>query len=739
MPGSDQRFEMPESDPLLSSRRNCARMAGWVDEKAGCPGHQSRIVEAYGGETANLKSIVWPLHEMEDPSVLHEMAAPSVLLMKPLPSVPLQLRSSPELRDPIKSEPDRESLHQRLRGTPAPHHHRSSANSCRSDWTTVGVTEDATSSSSRRHFKHYGSLHSVPNGGDEIPNSNTYILQGDVSAPYQPSVHPMPHEVSPEDPAPTKNHALTNAAFPSSPKAALVSLPSEKLSPISPMFEDVNSPLTSASSVTLSHHGSSPGTSEHQEGNTGCRTLLSSSPSQLMLKEPNNTLFPFDSLDSDIQSLVPFYDSMESSAPINSQTENSMSQLSLPVVQSRSKSENLDVPSVSTQPHHLRMSPSDLEGLIPSNGSGKVSEVEKSLSMTQSVVTQVYTPRSENPGFSPTAFSSTSPPQNRRTHLDSQCANNIQSPPNPTQLSTAFHIAPLSTSLNRQLGIVTGPVMEMGGFSNSNTSTQNMEQSDAGQLICFPELQPWSPLDHSKATIPYDPHSTGPQWYSNDHCPQAAPQHRSRDSGTGQAPLVKWRPYCFDHNSFLVSRLASKQEQVEDHLQLIRAINYEWMQRMNESQPGLWSLCSSLSASELFDRAMRTFKNFICGSPVEGFEGVFAIMHLAFAAAFSWTWQQDDYLFSALRDDALQWQHALASDEDKTRFLNAMDCWRPHALEPPPPFASADHTNSRSVTPQKSPHCGDQQTLWDRLKKGEVFKACIAFVDSKWIRSKFET
>ena len=717
-------------------------MAGWVDEKAGCPGHQSRIVEAYGGETANLKSIVWPLHEMEDPSVLVEMAEPSVPLTKPLPSVPLQPRSSPELRDPIKSEPDRQSLHQRLGRAPAPHHHRSSANPCRSDWTTVGVTEDATSSSSWRHFSRYGSLivnHSVPNGGDETPNSNAYTLQGDASAPYQPSVHPMSHEVSPEDPAPTTNHALTNAAFPSSPKAALASLPSEMLSPISPIFKDVNPPLTSASSVTLSHHGSSPGTSEHQEENTGCCTLLSSSPSQLMLKEPSNTLFPFDSLDTDIESLVPFYDCMESLAPINSQTENSMSQHSLPVVQSRSKSENLDVPSVSTQSHHLRMCPLDLEGLIPSNGSKKVSEVEKSLSMTQSVVTQVYTPRSENPGFSPTAFSSTSPPQKRRTQLDSQCAINIQSPPNPSRLSTAFHIAPLSTSLNRQLGIVTGPVMEMGGSSNSNTSTQNMEQSDAGQSLSFPESQPWSPLDHSKATTAYDLHSTGLQWYSNDHCPQAAPQHRSRDSGTGQAPFVKWRPYCFDHNSFLVSRLASKQEQVEDHLKLIRAINDEWKQRIDESQPALWSLCSSLSASDLFDRALRTFKNVICDRPVEGFEDVFAIMHLAFAAAFSWTWQQDDYLFSALRDDALQWQHALSSDEDKTRFLNAMDCWRLHELEPPPLFASACHTNSRSMTPQKSPYCSDQQTLWDRLKEGEVFKAFIAFVDSKWIRSKLET
>ena len=143
-----------------------------------------------------------------------------------------------------------------------------------------------------------------------------------------------------------------------------------------------------------------------------------------------------------------------------------------------------------------------------------------------------------------------------------------------------------------------------------------------------------------------------------------------------------------------------------------------------ESQPGLWSFCSTLSSSNLFHRAIRTFKNFIRGIPAEGFEDVFALVHLAFAAAFSLNWQQDDYFFSALCDDALQWQHALPHDEDKTRFLNAMNCWR---------------LSSRSMTPQESLYCGDQQTLRNRLKTGEVFKACVAFVDSKWIKFWLKT
>ena len=675
----NQRYESPRYDPSLASRRHRARTADWVDEKADYPGHESQRFEMYGGEvselSANPKSVVCPPYEMD------------VLLKKPLPSLPLQRRSSPGLRHPVH---ERDSLWQKLRGTPASHSYGSSADPCHGDWTVVGVTENATSS----------------------------------------------QEVSPEDPAPTKDYPLTNAASPSSPKVALASLPSD-MSPISPIGEYVHPPLTIASSTTLSRHSSSPGTSEHQEENAGGQTPILSSPLHSMPKEPNNTFFFFDSLDSDIQSLLPEYDSMESSVPMIPQSENIMSQLSLPAVQNRYQPEDMGVPSVSTQPHHLRMYPSDLEGIIPPNGSGNVSEVEKSSSTTQSVVAQVYTPRSENRGFSQIAFSPKYPPRNRRTQPDLQC-DNSQSSPEPTRPSSAFHIPPIPGSSNRQTGIATGPIMEVGDFENSDISTQNLEQSDPAQSFSFPNSQPWSSLDHLIATDAIDIDSTDPQWYANEQCPQAAPQNHSCDSGTSQAPFVKWRPYCFDHNSFLVSRLAPKLQQVEDLQDLVRAINAEWMQRM-ESQPGLWSLCRTLSSSDLFDRAIRTLKNFICGSPAEGFQDVFAIMHLAFAAAFSLTWQQDDYMFSALRDDALQWQRALPRDEDKSRFLNAMDCWRLHELEPPPLFASACHTNSHSMTPQEPLYWGDQQTLRDRLKRGEVFKALIAFVDSKSIISSFKT
>ena len=663
-------------------------LASCIDKKADCPGHQSGIPEMGGGQV---------LPELEDEWLGHEMYDASVFPTKPQP------RRSPELHHPINSDPDRESLYQRRRGTPASHH-RSSADPCRGDRPLVGATQSATSSSSRRQSKPHGSLHSGPNGGNGIPSSNAYTLQSDASAPYQPSAHPLSHEVSPEEPAPTTNYPLTDATFPSSPKAALASPPSDVLSPVSPMVEEVHPPLNIAFSATLSDEGSSPGTSERQ-------------------------IYPLDSLDSNIQSRLDIHDSMELSAPIASQTENNMSQLSPPVVQNRYQSKNWDVHSVSTQPHHLRMHSSDLEGFGPSNGSKEITEADVSPSMTQSIMTRVNTPRAEDPGFSPTAFSSTSPSQNSRTLPGSQSDIDVQFPPDATGPSTAFRILPVSRSLNRQTGTVTRPVMEMCDFDNSDATSHTLEQS---------ELQPWSPLDHLIATNTFDLLSTGPQFYSNDYCPQAVPQQHSSDFSFSHTRFVKWRPYCFDHNSSLVSHLAPKQKQVEGLQRLICTINHEWMQRM-ESQPGLWPLCSTLSPSNLFDRAIRTLKKFICGDLLEGFEDAFAIITMAFAAAWSLTWQQHDYLFSALRDDALQWQHALRRDEDKARLLDAMNCWRLDELEPPPLFASACHTNSRGLKPQEPLYCGDQHELRDRLKEDEVLKAIMAFLDSMSIRSLFKT
>ena len=705
-------------------------MADWIDEKANYPRPQSRIHEMDGHS---------PPHEMDGPSPPQEMLDPGVPPNKPLPWMLDQRRSSPGLHHPIRSEHDRDSLWERRRGTPTSHHCRSSVNPCRGDRPVVAVTENATSSSSWRQSRLDGTLCSVPIHGKETPSSNTSTTQVDPNDFYQSktNVYPMSHGVSPYDSAPTKDYPNANAVPPCSPNAALTPRTPNLLSPVSPVEAYTHGPLNIASSAALSHDDSSPATVEHQRRSTGSRTSLTPSPSKSMPEEPNDTLTPLDSDESYFEHLWSVFDSKESTAPIAPQIENDVLQLPRPLIQPQYNSQELDAPSVSPQQWNLTEYLSDSDFFNQPDGFDKVPEAEISSSMIQPVMTQFDTPKSEGPDFLSIASPPAPPSWDSRMELDSQLGNYFHIPSEPTQPATAFHTLPFPRFSISQTGIVTDPVLQgtmTGEIDTSAMSGQNMEQSDAGQSPCSSGVQPWSPFDHLIAISGYDFHSNGPQRHSNDCCPQAVPHHDNRHLGNGQAPSVKWLPHCFEHNCLLAKRSAPKQEHVEGLQDLIRTINTEWLQRL-ESLPGLWPLCSLLSASCLFERAVRTLRDFLSGSCAMKFEDTFALIHLAFAAAFSMNWQQSFYRFSAFCDDALEWQHALSSVEDKARFLYAMDCWRLHELEPTPLFTRRCHTSFGTIAPQETLSYEDQQIRLDRLRNGEVMKACISFLDSKSIRS----
>lgn len=280
---------------------------------------------------------------------------------------------------------------------------------------------------------------------------------------------------------------------------------------------------------------------------------------------------------------------------------------------------------------------------------------------------------------------------------------------------------------------------EDGKVRAQEVNIQQLERSDVGQSTSFPDIQLQSPLDNLIARVASELDSTSPQTYPNDGHRHPAPQNHSRDCATSQALSTKPLPHCFNHNALLVSNSASasKQLQVEELQELFRVINNEWMRRM-EPLPQLWLPCSELSISSLFERAVRTLKDFTWGRCALNFEDVFATMHLAFAAAFSLHWQQDFYSWNALCADALQWQHALSDDEDKVLFLSAMSRWWLHELEPTPLFISSYYTSFGSVTPQGSAYCGDQKTLPEILRNTEIFKVCIGFLDGKSIRYQFK-
>ena len=718
-----ERFESPGSDPPLSSGGPRAMMADWVDEKASYPACQSCNADVYDGEVSdsavNHKSVVWPPYEMDVPS-----SRPP----RPLTKVSLQQRSSPELHHPIHSEPDRDSLYssyQRRRGMPAADRHHSIAGPPRRELPSVDVTKDATSSSSWQPTRSNGSLHSAPNDQDEISSSNACTFPDELSEPYQSrtNTHPLSHEVSPDDLAPTFNSPVTNVVSPSSPNVALTPLTSDRGFPISPMTEYVHPPSTIVPWATATQDDLNPGTIEHHGQSVGSWAFLIPSPFQSMSEEPNSNLSLFDPRDSYIQSLLPFFNGMESSAPMAQQAENNILGSSLPIVPHSSTFEAMNSPSSDPSIH--------------SNRFNKPSEAETSSSMIRSVPTQVDNSSSQHPSISPIAFSSVSPLWNSRTDSDPQYA--VRPWPRPTQPPTSgFQTSDLSPPLNRQTGLVTvSPIqeMEMGGTATPDTNAQRLERSDEGQEFYSPGVQLPSSLDHLLATNWSEIFATGSKWYSIDRSPQLVPKYPSSHFTTSQVFSMKWLPHCFDHDPLQVSSSPPKSKQVDELQNLFRIINSQWRLRM-ESMPEPQSACCTFSASDLCKRAVRVLKDFICGRYIQSFEDIFALMHLAFAAAFALTWPQDFYLFSALRDDALQWRHALSRDEDKTRFLNSMDCWRLHELEPAPLFSGRHHRKFVSTAPQESFYRDNQQTLWDRLSQGEVFKACIGILEGK-LRNSF--
>ena len=725
-----QRFEMPGSGSPTWEGSNSAMLSRWVAEKASCIGLQSPVAVVQGDEVcrselASRGSILWPY------------VPPAEL---PIP-VSHQQRSSPELRHPIHSQSDRDSLFKRIRGTPAADRRRSDAYQYRNSPLIIDDADTTISSSSSGSAKPDGYPHIVPNHADEVrasfASSEDLICLDESNNPYQScaSVQPWSHAVSPDNSAPTADFLCTDLVSPSSPKLGHASLPPDTQSPISPIVEYVDPLSTNVSPATVTCDGSSAETTTHHKGAPAGWFALASSPLLSTPEELNITRSPFTSIEPRLLSSQPVYERLEFSMPQAQQTEDKILKRSLNPFRRQYQSDNSDTPPLITQPHSMRTPLSDSDGSIYLNRTPSFNESfesDPSSSIAQSVVTQVEISRSDNDGFWPIVPFSASSPQYPCMESSFQSDNGILSPPEPTRPTVAPQIL-FSRPLNHGTTVVTDCTMqhiEIGDTESRKEKIKDMERSGTREAFSFPDLQLQSPLDSHEAKSISGLHSISLEMPSSDGCRQIVPQRHSRDSTASQALLVKTLPHCFNHSSFLVSNSAPRQRQVAELQELIRIVNSEWMQRIKPLR-GLWSLCKALSASGLFERAVRTLRDFSHGRSAQNFEGVFAMMHLVFAAAFSLHWQQDFYRFSVLCEDAFQWQHVLSSDEDKTRFLNAMNCWRLYEFEPTTLANSSCHTSFDSSTLQGSLYCADLKTVSNRLRNGEVFKVCTGFLDGK--------
>lgn len=748
----NQVFESPGSDQTSSGSSGIAVMTSCVAEKACCRRPQSRIFEMYGGGFHS---------ELEASHIPHEMYDTSTTSTKGQTSAALEGRSSPELRHPIYCESDRDSLWQRMRGMPAANRRRSSAKHCRKDWPVIDDKEKAISSSSWGPSEPNGSPHSVPDDGDAKllggSSSKNQICPNVSSDAHQcrMSAHPM---------------SVSDVKFPRSPDFGHYSSPSNILSPVSPMTKYVCPPLTIVPSDTVTCDDLSSGTIEHDEEFGGGWITLGSSPLESTSKESNTTCSGFNVPETHLSTQLPVLHVMESLASNAQETERSMDQQSLRPAHLQGHFQDLDAQSVSRRLDHLRPRESRSQGSIHPNRLDKSPHSETSLSIVQSVGTQVDTSRSEEFAFLPFISPSKSPSLD--TDMDSTFQFKYDNlPPSESILpAIAFQVPSFSQTSDSRTSVVAEPINEKMDMSDSDTWEMSLHPSRQAASIAYSSfnlinkagyniklagnaeveeglqgkleddvmITQEQEIDKLIAIITSGLDSASPDNWPSDIHRRPETQRHSCDFATSQALSPETMPHRFNCSLLSVSHSASKQVHVEELLALFRIVNIEWMQRL-ECLPDLQRRCKNMLQSDLFERAIRTLKDFTRGRFAQTFEDVFAVMHLALAAAFYLRCESKFYSWRDFCVDALEWQHALPSPIDKISFSNAMKLWGYPEREPTPLFYSSSYTGFGSITPQGSIRCGDQSTLLDTLRDSQVFKVCIGLLDCKFIRSQFAT
>ena len=208
------------------------------------------------------------------------------------------------------------------------------------------------------------------------------------------------------------------------------------------------------------------------------------------------------------------------------------------------------------------------------------------------------------------------------------------------------------------------------------------------------------------------------------HHSQASVAGRSKDSAT--AILLPSNGDDFDDN---VSPTGTQIEQLRD---LIEIVNREWLERMIEDR-GVWLQCSELSVHDLFEGGINTLQHILKDDLSLAFKDVFALIHVALAAAYILHRDDDEpYYWTAFLQDAFHWRLTLSSKDDGTRFTNAMlHLGVPFSLTSNSSFGSVIHPGVNGTFLGNTPTKTNHNPLLSELRSGMVFKDCLGFLECK--------
>ncbi len=213
--------------------------------------------------------------------------------------------------------------------------------------------------------------------------------------------------------------------------------------------------------------------------------------------------------------------------------------------------------------------------------------------------------------------------------------------------------------------------------------------------------------------------------FSNiEHHSQASAAGCSR--GSTKAVLLPPNGDASDGN---VSPTETQIEQLRD---LIEVVNREWLERMISDQE-VWLQCSELSVHDLFEGGINTLQHVLQGNLSLAFKDVFALIHMALAAAYILHRDDDEpYYWTAFLQDAFHWQLTLSSKDDETRFINAMfHLGVPFSLTSNSSFGSIMNPGRNDAFLENTLAKTNQDLFLSELRSGMVFKDCLGFLEGK--------
>ena len=172
----------------------------------------------------------------------------------------------------------------------------------------------------------------------------------------------------------------------------------------------------------------------------------------------------------------------------------------------------------------------------------------------------------------------------------------------------------------------------------------------------------------------------------------------------------------------------STRTQIEELRDLIKVVNHEWMQRLKLA-PDLQRRCVAFSPPELFAEGIKSLEQCLCDNMPRDFVEVFALMHVAFAAAYILHKDDGSYCWNSFFQDALDWKLSLSDQNDQAAFLGVMDLWWQPGLSSETSLMTNIGPALDYIEIQHDPADGLPMKVVEMLKNGKIIRNCAEFLN----------